>query len=178
MEDLGALNDRVRNLQNHFGQANEDIEQILISTGRSRSAPPRSRISNSTTIAQEPRSSRRRSASSGGRVSVLVIPGREQASAARIILRRCEPSESPVDDRRARPAPRHDSDWHRAAAPVLLRRARGLSQAARADRAVPRLLVGAAAGAVGHDAAGVDARGRRRSRHHRPVRAWSARPTP
>ena len=45
------------------------------------------------------------------------------------------------------------------------------SQAARADRAVPRLLVRAAAGAVGRDAAGVDARIRRRSRHHRAVRA-------
>ena len=36
---------------------------------------------------------------------------------------------------------------------------------------VPRLLVRAAAGAVGRDALGVDARIRRRSRHHRPVRA-------
>ena len=53
----------------------------------------------------------------------------------------------------------------------LARGARGLSQAARADRAVPRLLRRAAAGAVRLDAAGLDARGRRRSRHHRPVRA-------
>ena len=55
-------------------------------------------------------------------------------------------------------------------AAVLSRRAGGLFQAARADRDVPRLLVRAAAGAVGRHAAGVDARIRRRSRHHRPVR--------
>ena len=61
---------------------------------------------------------------------------------------------------------------HRAdRAPAVPRRGRGLSKAARADRAVPRLLVRAAAGAVGLDAAGVDARIRRRPRHHRAVRA-------
>ena len=48
---------------------------------------------------------------------------------------------------------------------------RRLPAAARADRAVPRLLLRPAAGAVRLDAAGVDARIRRRSRHHRPVRA-------
>ena len=47
----------------------------------------------------------------------------------------------------------------------------GLSPAARADRAAARLFLRAAAGAVGIDAAGVDARVRRRSRHHRAVRA-------
>ena len=46
-----------------------------------------------------------------------------------------------------------------------------LSAPARADRAVPRVLVRAAARAVRLDPAGLDARGRRRSRHHRPVRA-------
>ena len=44
-----------------------------------------------------------------------------------------------------------------------------LSAAARADRADARLFLRAAAGAVGLDAAGVDARIRRRSRHHRAV---------
>ena len=32
MDDVGRLRDRVRKLQQHFGQANEDIRQILIST--------------------------------------------------------------------------------------------------------------------------------------------------
>ena len=64
----------------------------------------------------------------------------------------------------------HDR-FARARAALLPRRAGGLPQAARADRAVPRLLVRPAAGAVGRDAAGVDARIRRRSRHHRAVRA-------
>ena len=53
----------------------------------------------------------------------------------------------------------------------LARRAHGLPQAARADRAVPRLLGRPAAGAVRRHAAGVDARGRRQPRHHRAVRA-------
>ena len=54
--------------------------------------------------------------------------------------------------------------------PRLLARGPGrLSAAARADRAAARLFLRAAAGAVGLDAAGVDARIRRRSRHHRAV---------
>ena len=32
MDDIGRLDDRVRKLQNHFGQANRDIDDILIST--------------------------------------------------------------------------------------------------------------------------------------------------
>lgn len=34
MEDVGRLSDRVNNLQNHFRQANKDIDDILISTGK------------------------------------------------------------------------------------------------------------------------------------------------
>ncbi|MEL6818948.1 MAG: DNA recombination protein RmuC [Pseudomonadota bacterium] len=34
VEDLGRLDDRVRKLQTHFGQANNDIEQILVSTNK------------------------------------------------------------------------------------------------------------------------------------------------
>jgi DNA recombination protein RmuC len=34
MDDLRRLGERVRKLQNHFGQANEDVRQILISTER------------------------------------------------------------------------------------------------------------------------------------------------
>ncbi|KPB00549.1 DNA recombination protein RmuC [Ahrensia marina] len=34
MEDLGRLDDRVRKLQTHFGQANKDIDDILVSTGK------------------------------------------------------------------------------------------------------------------------------------------------
>ena len=54
---------------------------------------------------------------------------------------------------------------------VLARRLGGVSAAPRADRTAARLFLRAAAGAVGIDAAGMDARIRRRSRHHRPVRA-------
>jgi DNA recombination protein RmuC len=32
MDDIGRLDDRVRKLQNHFGQANRDIDDILVST--------------------------------------------------------------------------------------------------------------------------------------------------
>ena len=32
MDDVGRLGDRVRKLQTHFGQANEDMRQMLIST--------------------------------------------------------------------------------------------------------------------------------------------------
>jgi DNA recombination protein RmuC len=32
MQDLGRLHDRVLNLQKHFGQANEDVAQILTSS--------------------------------------------------------------------------------------------------------------------------------------------------
>lgn len=34
MDDLGRLDDRVRKLQTHFGQANKDIDDILISTDK------------------------------------------------------------------------------------------------------------------------------------------------
>ena len=55
--------------------------------------------------------------------------------------------------------------------PLLARGVGRIPPAARADRADARLFVRAAAGAVGIDAIGVDARIRRRSRHHRAVRA-------
>ena len=65
----------------------------------------------------------------------------------------------------------YDSDPRVPRARLVRGSHRGLSPAARADRDVPRLLGRAAAGAVRLDLAGVDARGRRRPRHHRPVRA-------
>jgi DNA recombination protein RmuC len=34
MDDVRRVSDRVRNLQSHFGQANKDVEQILISTDK------------------------------------------------------------------------------------------------------------------------------------------------
>src|SRR5882724_11006967 len=34
MSDLGRLRERVLNLQKHFGQANEDVSQILISADK------------------------------------------------------------------------------------------------------------------------------------------------
>ena len=34
MDDLGRLHERVLNLQKHFGQANEDVAQILISADK------------------------------------------------------------------------------------------------------------------------------------------------
>ena len=54
---------------------------------------------------------------------------------------------------------------------IVCGNARGLSQAACARGHVSRLLLRAAAGPVGWYAPGVDARGRNRSRHDRPVRA-------
>ena len=38
MEDVGLLDERVRKLQTHFSQANEDIRQIVISIGEDRKA--------------------------------------------------------------------------------------------------------------------------------------------
>ena len=67
---------------------------------------------------------------------------------------------------------------HHAAAPILPRRAGGLLQAARADRHVPRLFVRAAAGAVGRDALGVDARDPASISAPSACSRWSARPTP
>src|SRR5690348_16608303 len=52
---------------------------------------------------------------------------------------------------------------------VLARGPRRLSAAARADRDAARLLLRAAAGAIGLDTPDLDARGRRQSRHHRTV---------
>src|SRR5437762_12593136 len=54
---------------------------------------------------------------------------------------------------------------------LLAREPRGLSAAARADRAAARIFLRLAVSAVGFHAAGVDARIRRRPRHHRTVRA-------
>ena len=48
MKDVRLLGERVKKLQTHFGQANEDLGNILISAGRSRSAPRRSRSWSST----------------------------------------------------------------------------------------------------------------------------------
>src|SRR5882724_5891746 len=61
------------------------------------------------------------------------------------------------------------SDHHSRA--LLARESCRLSAAARADRAAARLFVRAPLGVIRFDASGVDARGWRRSRHHRPVRA-------
>ena len=52
---------------------------------------------------------------------------------------------------------------------LLARRLGRVPAAARLDRAAARLFLRLAAGAVGIDAAGVDARSRRRPRHHRAV---------
>ncbi len=61
------------------------------------------------------------------------------------------------------------SQTQRGRAGAFARRARGVFPRARADRAAARLLGGPAAGTVGRDAARVDGRSRRRSRHHRPA---------
>jgi DNA recombination protein RmuC len=34
MEDVGRVDERVRKLQTHFGQASKDIEDILVSTSK------------------------------------------------------------------------------------------------------------------------------------------------
>ena len=71
----------------------------------------------------------------------------------------------------ARPTASSEASDSTAPRAFLARQPCRLSAAARADRAAARLFLRPAAGAVGIDAAGVDARIRRRSRHHRPVRA-------
>jgi DNA anti-recombination protein RmuC len=48
MDDMERLHGRVMNLQKHFGQANEDLQQILISAEKWKSAPHASRKSSST----------------------------------------------------------------------------------------------------------------------------------
>ena len=67
-------------------------------------------------------------------------------------------------------APEATGSAHSASS-VVPRHARRLSQAARSDRDVPRLLVRPAARFVGLDARDLDDRGRRQSQNHRPVRA-------
>ena len=118
----------------HFGQANEDIEQIVTSTDK---------IVNRGEKIQE-------------------LEFSEEAPSAR---------HHPRPDPQAGSRRITHERARRKRASVFPRRAGGLPQAARADRAVPRLLLRAAIGIVGRDAVGVDARIRRRSRHHRPVRA-------
>ena len=41
MEDLGRLDERVRKLQTHFLQANKDIDDILVSSGKVQPARPK-----------------------------------------------------------------------------------------------------------------------------------------
>ena len=48
MDDIERLHERVLNLQQHFGQANEDVRQILISAEKVESAERASRRSSST----------------------------------------------------------------------------------------------------------------------------------
>ena len=47
MKDVRLLGERVRKLQDHFGQANDDIDDILTSTGKIENARRKSRSSNS-----------------------------------------------------------------------------------------------------------------------------------
>ncbi|MEA2931033.1 MAG: recombination protein RmuC [Hyphomicrobiales bacterium] len=60
MDDLGRLRDRVLNLQKHFGQANEDVTQILISADK---------------VAKR-----------GGRIESLEFEGDETAAEARVVI--------------------------------------------------------------------------------------------
>jgi len=60
MDDLGRLRDRVLNLQKHFGQANEDVTQILISADK---------------VAKR-----------GGRIESLEFDGDETPAEARVVI--------------------------------------------------------------------------------------------
>jgi DNA recombination protein RmuC len=60
MDDLGRLRDRVLNLQKHFGQASDDISQILISADK---------------VAKR-----------GGRIESLEFEGEETAAEARVVI--------------------------------------------------------------------------------------------
>ena len=142
MKDVGLLGDRVRKLQTHFNQSNEDIRQSIISIEKIEGRGERIAQVEFSGDAAGRLERRRRADTQAGSGRVAAHGG----------------------DARARRKRRNPS-------PLLRGHARRLSQAARADRLVPRLFVGPAAGFVGIDAAGVDDRGRRQSRHHRPVRA-------
>src|SRR5262249_29732939 len=50
MEAMGRWSERVLKLKHHNGQIAEDLRKIIISSKRSRSAPPRSRSSSSTAM--------------------------------------------------------------------------------------------------------------------------------
>jgi DNA recombination protein RmuC len=60
MDDLGRLRDRVLNLQKHFGQANDDVTQILISADK---------------VAKR-----------GGRIETLEFDGEETTAEARVVI--------------------------------------------------------------------------------------------
>ena len=156
MKDVRLLGDRVKKLQKHFGQANEDIGRSSSRRTRSRSAPAGSRSWNSTVTTHRPPMSipapvRKVQA----RLSFDL--GRELARTAADPRANSGMTAAADDESRPQPA------WREAFAVYLK----------------PRVLIvlflgfsaGPAARAVRLDAGGVDARGRRRSRHHRPVHA-------
>ena len=106
------LRDRVENLDKHFGQANADIKQIVISADKivePRRKDPRRRVRR-TTFRRVP--------------TFFPVPARASS----------KPANSAMT---ASPDARSEA--------IVVRSDGGLLQAARADRDVPRLLVGAAA---------------------------------
>ena len=187
-DDLGRLRERVLKLQKHFGDVNEDVRQILISADKiekragrieeldfsKTDAPVEApRIVKSERAGAVPRAAQ----AAGGGVGVrrcrsahnnrMSSPGltSSRAMTAAIVV---GPNSANTLHDRTRSRPPLQPSKHRRPR-LLARRPCGLSAAARADRAAARLFLRAAAGAVGIDAAGVDARIRRRSRHHRAV---------
>ena len=146
MKDVGLLGERVRKLQTHFGQTNEDIERHPDSTGQDREARrPRSRNSSSTaTIAP----------------SAQIIPAPVRAGS--------RPANKTMTASPGTAPPR----------PSFLDALAVYLQAARADRAVPRLLVRPAAGAVGRRRCWCGCASPASISAPSACSRWSARPTP
>ncbi len=173
MNDVSLLGDRVRKLQSHFNA----VERGRAPGARSRSRRSRSAATASgrSSSSEERRAGRRRGAgvqASGGRVirSLSVSWPLRTVHVDADRRRGCRHKPDMTANSSMTAAERHP-------ARSLARRARRLSQAARADRPVPRLLGRAAARAVRLDAGGVDAPVRRRSRAPSACSRWSARPT-
>ena len=190
-DDLGRLRDRVLKLQKHFGDANEDVRQILISADKIEKRAGRIEeldFSKPDAPAEAPRAVKpartgavpAAAQAAGGGVDVGWVDRSETHRPRRVGFRFAQPTlRSGTRSRAMRLSwpnlltPFHEPTGSQPSPTrhLLARQPRGLSTAARADRAAARLFLRAAAGAVGIDAFGVDARIRRRSRHHRAVRA-------
>lgn len=77
MEDLGRLDDRVHKLQTHFGQANKDIDDILVSTGKLTKRGQRIEGLEFKTTPVEDKSDEKSADSKTGQLRLRVVDGDE-----------------------------------------------------------------------------------------------------